>query len=244
MVVELRTNPATQALAIMILVLVLPVRAEQASGVIAGIARDIGGSAMPGVTVTATSNGKHSTAVTNSSGQYSIVGLERGTYLVTGVLAGFRTVTCEGVNVTAAVAHCDLILQIGGPPIQRADARYQALEAAETRWRMAGIRSYEYGASVACFCGFDRTPFAIRVVEGIPSPLTGNDRWRNRAGETYNTIEKLFGMVRGAFERGYEVVDVTYDDSTGRPIRISIDMSKHGEDDDVVITVSGFRPIK
>jgi len=51
-------------------------------------------------------------------------------------------------------------------------------------------------------------------------------------------------MVRSAFTRGDEIVDVSYDASTGRPMVISLDMSKHGEDDDVFIVVSEFKIIK
>lgn len=213
-------------------------------GVITGIARDSGGGVMPGVAVTATSNGKSWTANTNSKGEYVILGLERGDYKITGALAGFRTVmTCDTVTVAATVAHCDLNLSTNGPPIPESDPRYQALIAAESRWRSAGIRSYEYSVSVACFCGFDRTPWAIRVIDGTPEPIQGNDPWRNKAGEHYNTVDKFFAMVRAAFARGDEVVDASYA-ATGRPMVISLDMSKHGEDDDVFIVISEFKIIK
>jgi hypothetical protein len=217
---------------------------HESNGVIFGTARDSFGGVIPGATVTATSTGQPKSVTTDWRGEYAIVGLDRGRYQVTGVLAGFRTVTCEAVDVAAAVAHCDFRLSTGGPPVPRSDPRYQALLAAESRWRAAGIKSYEYAVSVACFCGFDRTPFAIRVVDGVSAPIPGNDPWRNKAGEHYNSIEKLFAMVRSALDRGDEIVDVSYDTATGRPLVISLDMSRRGEDDDVFLSVSEFKIIK
>src|SRR6185503_4532912 len=70
---------------------------------VAGTIRDESGAVLPGVTVEASSPAlieKSRTAVTDSSGQYRIVGLSPGTYAVTFSLTGFRTVRRDGIELT------------------------------------------------------------------------------------------------------------------------------------------------
>ncbi len=97
-------------------VLVVPAEAwAQAS--IAGIVRDTSGAVMPGVTVEAASPAlieKVRSAVTDGSGQYRIVALDAGTYVVTFTLAGFSTVRREGVELTGAfIATVNADLRVG-----------------------------------------------------------------------------------------------------------------------------------
>ena len=66
---------------------------------IAGVARDTSGAVLPGVTVEASSPAlieKTRTAVTDSSGQYRLLGLVPGTYTVTFSLEGFSRVDPRG----------------------------------------------------------------------------------------------------------------------------------------------------
>ena len=77
---------------------------------IAGVARDTSGGVLPGVTVEAASPAlieKVRTAVTDDQGQYKIVDLRPGIYVVTFSLTGFSTVRREelelGPNFTATV---------------------------------------------------------------------------------------------------------------------------------------------
>jgi hypothetical protein len=77
--------------------------AQQASGV-AGTVRDSTGSVLPGVTVEATSPvliEKVRSVSTDGGGQYSLVDLRPGIYVVTFTLPGFNTVRREGVELTA-----------------------------------------------------------------------------------------------------------------------------------------------
>jgi carboxypeptidase family protein len=75
----------------------------QALGSVAGVVKDASGAVLPGVTVEAASPAlieKVRTAVTDGSGQYSIVSLPPGTYTVTFTLGGFSSVKREGIEVT------------------------------------------------------------------------------------------------------------------------------------------------
>ena len=74
---------------------------------IVGMVQDSSGGVMPGVTVEASSPAlieRTRSAVTDSSGRYSIVDLRPGTYVVTFTLPGFRGVRREGIVLEGAFA--------------------------------------------------------------------------------------------------------------------------------------------
>jgi hypothetical protein len=78
--------------------------AQIGRGGIAGVVRDATGDVLPGVTVEASSPAlieKVRSVVTDGSGQYSIVDLRPGVYVVTFTLTGFNTVKREGIELTA-----------------------------------------------------------------------------------------------------------------------------------------------
>ena len=87
------------------------------SGAISGVVRDTSGGVLPGVTVEASSPAlieKVRTAVTDGQGAYSIVDLRPGTYTVTFMLPGFRTVRREGIELTTGfTAAVNADLQVG-----------------------------------------------------------------------------------------------------------------------------------
>jgi hypothetical protein len=73
------------------------------SGTIAGVVRDTSGAVMPGVTVEAASPAlieKTRSAVTDAEGNYKIIDLRPGTYVVTFTLSGFSTFRREGIELT------------------------------------------------------------------------------------------------------------------------------------------------
>src|SRR5262245_27915304 len=77
--------------------------AQEAS--ITGTVRDSSGALLPGVTVEASSPAlieRTRSAVTDGSGQYRIVGLRPGTYVVTFTLTGFTVVKRDGVELTGS----------------------------------------------------------------------------------------------------------------------------------------------
>src|SRR4029079_11687279 len=74
-----------------------------AQGALTGTVRDESGGVLPGVTGEAASPvliEKVRTAVTDSTGQYRITGLNPGTYSLTFKLSGFNTVKREGIELT------------------------------------------------------------------------------------------------------------------------------------------------
>jgi len=101
---------------LLVCLLLIPAVAR-AQATITGTARDTSGAVLPGVTVEATSPAlieRVRTVVTDSTGQYRIVDLRPGTYVVTFTLPGFSTVKREGIELSGAfVATINAELPVG-----------------------------------------------------------------------------------------------------------------------------------
>ena len=88
-----------------------------AQGSITGVVKDTSGAVLPGVTVEASSPvliERVRTAVTDGTGQYRIVDLRPGSYVVTFTLSGFSPLKREGIEVTGSfTATVNVDLRIG-----------------------------------------------------------------------------------------------------------------------------------
>ncbi len=96
-----RNRIATAALAALAALVVLPGVAH-AQSAIAGVVRDTSGGVLPGVTVEASSDvliEKVRSVISDGQGQYKIVDLRPGTYVVTFTLPGFQTFRRENVEL-------------------------------------------------------------------------------------------------------------------------------------------------
>jgi hypothetical protein len=95
----------TIAISVIAACLAIPVASSaQALGTIAGVVKDASGAVLPGTTVEAASPAlieKVRDALTDGAGQYRIVNLPPGTYVVIFTLTGFSNVKREGIEVTA-----------------------------------------------------------------------------------------------------------------------------------------------
>jgi len=105
------------AIVLMLLVIVPAAAFAQASASITGVVRDSSGGVLPGVTVEASSPAlieKTRSVVSDPTGQYRIVDLRPGTYIVTFTLPGFATVRREGIELTATfVATVNVDMRVG-----------------------------------------------------------------------------------------------------------------------------------
>ena len=89
------------AIALAALLLIPATGFAQAS--ITGVVKDTSGAVLPGVTVEVSSPAlieRVRSAVTDGTGQYQIINLRPGNYVVTFTLAGFSIVKREGVELT------------------------------------------------------------------------------------------------------------------------------------------------
>src|ERR1700674_4986493 len=88
---------------IILLLLAAPATAQQGTSGIAGVVKDPTGAVLPGVTVEASSPAlieKLRTASTDAAGQYKIIDLVPGAYVVTFSLPGFTSYRREGIELT------------------------------------------------------------------------------------------------------------------------------------------------
>ena len=93
---------ARRKCAALVVILLLPAAAF-AQAAITGVVKDASGAVLPGVTVEAASSvliEKVRSVVTDDTGQYRIVDLRPGTYVVTFTLPGFSTVKREGIELS------------------------------------------------------------------------------------------------------------------------------------------------
>ena len=94
------------------------VLAQGSVGAIGGIAIDLSGAVLPGVTVILSNPGTiggNQTTVTDARGAYQFTRLVPGTYAVRATLPGFRTALQQNVVVNSDVtARVDVKLEIGG----------------------------------------------------------------------------------------------------------------------------------
>src|SRR5688572_16758597 len=104
--------------AMAIAMVLIGVSSASAQATIAGVVRDTSGAVLPGVSVEASSPAlieKVRTVVTDARGQYSIVDLRPGTYLVVFTLPGFSTFRREGIELTGSfTATVSADLRVGG----------------------------------------------------------------------------------------------------------------------------------
>jgi hypothetical protein len=118
----------------------------------------------------------------------------------------------------------------------------EALTQAETRWQQRKPSVYEFAIEVRCFCiGLLQTPvsFEVRGTEVRPlQDLKPDARWTYGH---YETIEKLFNVIRGALTRGQYKVAIEYDPELGYPVWADVDPQKNTADDELSFKVSGFR---
>lgn len=100
------TGRTSVRLLLVVACLVVPAMAHAQSGsVIAGVVRDSSGAVLPGVTVEASSPAlieKVRSVVSDGGGQYKVIDLRPGNYVVTFALPGFSTVRREGITLTSS----------------------------------------------------------------------------------------------------------------------------------------------
>ncbi|HSP33628.1 MAG TPA: TonB-dependent receptor [Thermoanaerobaculia bacterium] len=105
----------TSIAALLLLLITVGAIAQEQTATIQGTATDASGAALPGVTVEAlNTRGQRFTAETDRQGNYRIPSVPPGIYTVTGTLAGMKTATVRGLQVSLGTApKADLKLGVG-----------------------------------------------------------------------------------------------------------------------------------
>jgi hypothetical protein len=108
------------------------------------------------------------------------------------------------------------------------------LDAAEARWRTAGIRSYDFRVQLLCFCRPDvRAPRVLRVRRG--RPLDPPRHLREVA-----TVPRMHRLVQEAIDERVAGLTVRYG-RRGLPRRIDLDPDRGLADDEHSYTAGRLR---
>jgi hypothetical protein len=209
-------------------VLVLLPAAAQAQS-IAGIVRDPSGAVLPGTTVEAASPAlieRVRIVVTDERGQYQIIDLRPGMYVVTFKLPGFSTVAREGVEVTGGgVTTVNADLKVGGVEetitvsdiapivdVQTSTTREQVLTN-ETVSSLPASRGY--GNYLAAVPGIQSTGFGS-------SALPTTNFFTSRGGRSSEGNIQIDGMNVGSSVGGGGVSGYNYDMANAAEVQVTI----------------------
>jgi Family of unknown function (DUF6174) len=111
-------------------------------------------------------------------------------------------------------------------------------------WNQQGIRNYRYTLSNSCFCIPEaRGPVIIEVRNGITTSITSKETGQPVNPEffqQYDTIPRLFNVIRNAIARRADNLDVEYDSKLGYPTQINIDYSFQIADEEVFLTIENL----
>lgn len=129
------------------------------------------------------------------------------------------------------------------PPIGGHSITPEDLKKARKRWQSTGYRSYSMTVLRTCFCPPSYTgPFDVVVKNGTVISVTRPDQ--DSAGQTIDreqlTVPALFDLIDAGFDA--DQMDVTFNQKTGVPERISIDYIFGAVDDELTVQVSNFSP--
>ncbi|BBD64412.1 hypothetical protein NIES4072_19250 [Nostoc commune NIES-4072] len=143
---------------------------------------------------------------------------------------------------------------ISQPPIQvsqKPTSNSFALEQFKSNsrlWRQKNISNYRYEFTRSCFCFPKATePVIIEVRNGVTTSITykySKHPVDTGLFEKYNTIPKLFNIIRNALIQRADNLTVQYNPTLGYPTQINIDYDKQRTDDEIFITISNLQQIK
>lgn len=137
-----------------------------------------------------------------------------------------------------AVAACSGAAQAGGSQTEA--------ERNLEKWRDANVTHYRYNLNIGCFCVFSQDmPLVIEVMDGkVVSMEHESGKEIDPANlETFNkfsTIDRIFAEVEAGLAGAADEVKVTYDETYGFPVDITLDYLKEAIDDELYLTVSNF----
>jgi hypothetical protein len=114
-------------------------------------------------------------------------------------------------------------------------------------WESQAIEDYRYTLQVGCFCLVDVTrPVVVKVKDGQVASITYADDGTAADPtlfERYDTIDKLFAIINEAEAQQPARLDVTYDEATGAPQSIVIDISEQMADEELYLEISDFEAV-
>ncbi|MCF2151998.1 DUF6174 domain-containing protein [Desmonostoc muscorum LEGE 12446] len=114
-------------------------------------------------------------------------------------------------------------------------------------WRQQRISNYRYEFTRNCNCLPKATePVIIEVRNRFPVSITYKSTTQPADAELfqqYNTIPKLFNIIKDAIARHAANLTVQYDPILGYPTQINIDYDSEIADDEIFFTINNLQKI-
>ncbi|MDF5736240.1 MULTISPECIES: DUF6174 domain-containing protein [unclassified Nostoc] len=114
-------------------------------------------------------------------------------------------------------------------------------------WRRQRIPNYRYEFTRSCFCFPKATePVIIEVRNGVTTSITSNETGLPVDGQLfqkYNTIPKLFNIIKNALIKKAANLTVQYAPIIGYPTQINIDYNSQIADDEIFFTIKNLQKI-
>lgn len=109
-------------------------------------------------------------------------------------------------------------------------------------WAKQKLRNYRYSFRAGCFCPPDMTqPVIIDVRSGKNSSIrseTNRNIVNREFFQKYDSIDKLFEIIRSAIAKDAHKIDVQYHPTLGYPTQINIDYNKEIADEENFLTIN------
>jgi hypothetical protein len=111
-------------------------------------------------------------------------------------------------------------------------------------WQSLDIDSYRYTLTVSCFCPQELLqPVTVEVINSELASLIYADDGAAADPmffEGYTSINKLHQIIADATAQNPARLDIIYDDTTGVPLNVDIDISELMADEEIRFTVDDF----
>ena len=121
----------------------------------------------------------------------------------------------------------------------------------EDKWQDANISHYRFKLGVSCFCPVGGImPLTVEVNDGkIVSitdvngdPFSESDPFSEFVLR-YATIDRLFAELRSNDVKDADEVTITYDETYGFPVDVTIDFIELAMDDELYLSIQSFEPL-
>ncbi len=128
---------------------------------------------------------------------------------------------------------------------ESANSNLRQLKINRRLWNKQNIVNYRYTLTRSCFCTAEaRGPVVIEVRNGrttsVTSVATGQPINRELF-QKYNTIPKLFHLIRDAFAKKASSLTVQYNSEFGYPTQINIDYNSQIADEEEFLTIENLQ---
>src|SRR5688572_7975200 len=196
---------------------------------VAGTVRDTSGAVLPGVSVEAASAAlieRSRSVVTDANGQYQIIDLRPGSYVITFALPGFATVVRPGVEVSGGgVTTINGEMRVSGLQETVTVTGQSPVVDVQTSTSREQVLSNEFVRSLPASRGYGNYLAGVPGIQGTglgASATPSNNFFTSRGGRSREGNIQIDGMNVGSSVGGGGVYGYQYDMSNASEVQVTI----------------------